>query len=149
MVDTVLYFFFTAAYIVLMIWGFKQQRTWNFTAFLYLVLLGLIYDNGIIAIGKFIGEGSLLENLNLLRFWSHAFFTPLLVLFCWGAINQAGVKWARRSFVFYGFLLYTTVLIILELFLETWGLEIIPEREYGILRYASAVQCPFRWKAQQ
>lgn len=137
-VDTVLYFFFTAAYILLVIWGFKQQRTWNFTAFLTLVLFGLIYDNGIIAIGKFIGEGTLLENLSLLRFWSHAFLTPLLVLFCWGAMNQAGIQWAKKKIIFYGFLLYTAVLIVIELALETWGLEIIPEQQYGVLRYVSA-----------
>lgn len=137
-VDTVLYFFFTAAYILLVIWGFNQQRTWNFTAFLTLVLFGLIYDNGIIAIGKFIGEGTLLENLSLLRFWSHAFLTPLLVLFCWGAMNQAGIQWAKKKIIFYGFLLYTAVLIVIELALETWGLEIIPEQQYGVLRYVSA-----------
>lgn len=136
--DTVLYFFFTAAYILLVVWAFKQQQSWNFMAFLYLVLLGLIYDNGIIAIGKFIGESTLLETLNLLRFWSHAFFTPLLVLFCWGALNQAGIKWAKRKFVFYGFLLYTAVLIAIELALETWSLDIIPEQQYGVLRYVSA-----------
>ena len=136
--DTVLYFFFTAAYILLVIWGFKQQRTWNFTAFLYLVLFGLIYDNGIIAIGKSIGEGTFLETVNLMRFWSHAFFTPLLVLFCWGAINQAGVRWAKKNIVFYGFLLYTAALMVIELVLETWGLEIIPEQQYGVLRYVSA-----------
>ena len=136
--DTVLYFFFTAAYILLMIWGFRQQRSWNFTAFLYLVLFGLIYDNGIIAIGKFIGEGTLLENLNLLRFWSHAFLTPFLVLFCWGVMNQAGIEWAKKKIVFYGFLLYTAALIVIELVLETWGLEIVPEQQYGVLRYVSA-----------
>lgn len=137
-VDLVLYFFFTAAYILLVIWGFKQQRSWNFTAFLYLVLFGLIYDNGVIAIGKFIGEGTFLETLNLLRFWSHAFLTPLLVLFCWGAMNQAGIEWAKKKIVFYVFLLYTAALIVIELALETWGLEIIPEQQHGVLRYVSA-----------
>ncbi|TWT04287.1 hypothetical protein FQV26_15220 [Planococcus sp. CPCC 101016] len=136
--DTALYFFFTAAYIGLTIWGVTQQRSWNFTAFLYLVLVGLIYDNGIIAIGKYIGEGSVLESLNLLRFWSHAFFTPLLVLFCWGAMNLAHIRWARQRAVFYGFMLYTAALIIIELALETWSLELMTEQQYGVLRYVSA-----------
>ena len=138
MVDTVLYFFFAVAYIGLMIWGFKRQRSWNFTAFLYFVLVGLIYDNGIIAIGKYIGEGPFLESLNVLRFWSHAFLTPLLVLFCWGAMNLAGIRWARKRTVFYGFVLYTAALISIELILETWGLEIVAEEQYGVLRYVSA-----------
>ncbi|WKA58923.1 hypothetical protein QWY16_01845 [Planococcus shenhongbingii] len=85
--DTLLYFGFTAAYTLILVWAFAKQQSRNFMAFIYLVLFGLIYDNGIIAIGKFIGEGPLLENLNLLRFWSHAFLTPTLVLFSWGALN--------------------------------------------------------------
>lgn len=48
---------------------------------IFLVGLGLVYDNALIAVGKFIGEGTLLEALNLARYWSHAFLTSLLILF--------------------------------------------------------------------
>lgn len=136
--DLLLYFFFTAAYIGLLIWGLVRQRSWNFMSFVYVVLLGLIYDNAIIAIGNFVGEGTLLENLSLLRFWSHAFLTPALVLFSWGALNRAGVDWAKKKAVFYGALLYTLALIVIEIATETWGLEIAAAREYGVLRYTSA-----------
>lgn len=136
--DLVLYFFFTAAYIGLLVWGLMRQRSWNFMAFIYLVLIGLIYDNGIISIGNFVGEGPLLENLSLLRFWSHAFLTPALVLFSWGALNCAGVLWAKKKAVFYGALLYTVALIAIEIAMETWGIEIAAVVEYGVLRYTSA-----------
>lgn len=136
--DTILYFVFAAAYILLLGWALAKQRSWNFMSFIYLVLLGLIYDNGMVAIGKFIGEGPLLENLNLLRFWSHAFLTPTLVLFSWGALNHAGIRWAKKKVVFAAAIIYTLALIGLEIALETWGLEVMPEQQYGVLRYVSA-----------
>lgn len=136
--DTILYFFFTAAYIALFVWAISTQRSWNFMAFIYLVLLGLIYDNGIIAAGKFVGEGTVLENLNLWRFWSHALLTPTLVLFSWGTLNHAGVTWARKKAVFYGAIAYTLLLIIIEIALETWSLELAAEQQYGVLRYVAA-----------
>ena len=37
---------------------------------------GLVWDNGVIGIGKYIGEGDLLEGLNVTRFWVHALATP-------------------------------------------------------------------------
>ncbi|MCJ1909587.1 hypothetical protein [Planococcus ruber] len=136
--DTLLYFLFTAAYMGLVIGGLRRQRSWNFMSFIYLVLLGLIYDNGMIALGKFIGEGPLLENLSLLRFWSHAFLTPALVLFSYGALHEAGVEWSRKRIVGIAAIFYTAALIIAELLLETIGMELMIEKEYGVLRYVSA-----------
>lgn len=136
--DTILYFAFTAAYILLFVWAFSKQKSWNFMSFIYFVLFGLIYDNGMIAIGKFIGEGPVLENLSLLRFWSHAFLTPTLVLFSWGALNHAGIGWVRKKAVFAASIIYTLALIAMEIALETWGLELATERQYGVLRYVSA-----------
>lgn len=136
--DTILYFLFTAAYIGLVIWGLSRQRSWNFMSFIYLVLLGLIYDNGMIALGKFIGEGPLLENLSLLRFWSHALLTPTLVLFSYGALREAGVEWSRKRIICVAVVIYTVALIGIELLLETVGMELALEKEYGVLRYVSA-----------
>lgn len=136
--DTLLYFLFTAAYMGLVIWGLRRQRSWNFMSFIYLILLGLIYDNGMIALGKFIGEGPLLENLSLLRFWSHAFLTPALVLFSYGALREAGVEWSRKRIICVAAIIYTVALIGIELLLETVGMELELEKEYGVLRYVSA-----------
>lgn len=136
--DTILYFLFTAAYIGLVIWGLSRQRSWNFMSFIYLVLLGLIYDNGMIALGKFIGEGPLLENLSLLRFWSHALLTPTLVLFSYGTLREAGVEWSRKRIIGVAVILYTVALIGIELLFETVGMELALEKEYGVLRYVSA-----------
>lgn len=98
--DTFLYLFFTGSYIALLIWGLigiRKQDLPQWTSFIYLIILALIYDNGIIAFGKWIGEGELLETLNLLRFWTHAFLTPLLVLFATGTLKESGVLWAQKN----------------------------------------------------
>ncbi|KOF11148.1 hypothetical protein AC739_07120 [Planococcus glaciei] len=136
--DTILYFAFTAAYILLLVWAIAKQKSWNFMSFICLVLIGLIYDNGLIAIGKFIGEGPVLENLSLLRFWSHAFLTPMLVLFSWGALNRAGIGWVKKKAVLAAAIIYALALAAIEITLETWGLELATEEQYGVLRYVSA-----------
>lgn len=136
--DTFLYFFFVAAYIGLLIWGLKSQKTWNMMSLVFLVILGLIYDNGIIALGRFIGEGTLLEGLSIPRFWIHALLTPLLVLFSWGALNRAGVKWVKKRAILAGAILYTLLLIVIEIMLETSNSDLKIIKEYGALRYVSA-----------
>lgn len=136
--DTFLYFFFVAAYIGLLIWGLKNQKTWNMMSLVFLIILGLIYDNGIIALGRFIGEGTLLEVLSIPRFWTHALLTPLLVLFSWGALNWAGVKWVKKRAFLAGAILYTLALIVIEIILETSNLYLEIAKEYGVLRYVSA-----------
>ncbi|TWT02356.1 hypothetical protein [Planomicrobium sp. CPCC 101079] len=136
--DTILYFFFSAAYLLVLIWGLSRQKNWNMMSLVFLVVLGLIYDNGIIALGRFIGEGELLEKLSVPRFWIHAFLTPALVLFSWGALNQGGVDWVKKAPVLAGAAVYTLALIAIEYVFETANLNLESTREYGVLRYVSA-----------
>lgn len=136
--DTVLYFIYTAAYLVLLIMCINFGNSWDTSSLLYLVVFGLVFDNGLIAVGRYLGEGPLLENLSYLRFWFHAFFTPTLVLFSWSVLNRAGIKFAERKPAYIGALLYTVALVIMEIVTETYGIKIVPEREHGLLRYVSA-----------
>ncbi|WP_245629810.1 hypothetical protein [Domibacillus robiginosus] len=107
-------------------------------AILLPVIAGLIYDNGIIATGRFIGEGSFLEGLNAARFWLHAFFTPLLVLYAWMALKQADVSWAKTAWFQWAAILLTVALVLFELFTEVFGLSLEPRWEYRTLSYTSA-----------
>ena len=43
------------------------------------MLAALVYDNLVIGAGRFIGDGPLLEGLNLARVWIHALVTSVLV----------------------------------------------------------------------
>ncbi len=138
--DTILFSLFALAYFVLFILAirlFQNQRIPS-ALFLLPVIAGLVYDNSILAAGRFIGEGPLLENLNYARFWLHTLFTPLLVLYAWVTLKQARVHWAQQSWCHLTAFLLTLALILLELFTEVFGLTLEPEREYGVLSYSSA-----------
>lgn len=138
--DPYLFIFFAVIYTIMLVWGISRTRATtlrSWSAFLFLVLVGLILDNFILAIGRWIGEGSLLLGLNYLRYWAHAFITPTLALFSVGVMAEAGISWARTKVVKVIALLYTLALIIIELATETLQLSLAPVWEYGVLRYAS------------
>ncbi|MGM0852697.1 MAG: hypothetical protein ACQEWI_08810 [Bacillota bacterium] len=138
--DTFLFYFFTVAYIVLLVLGVRLFRTYRVLSVVFLlpVIVGLIYDNGIIATGRLIGEGPLLEGLNLARFWIHAFFTPLLVLFAWKTLEQGETLWAKQPLGKVSAYVLTVLLMLLELFTEVFGLNIEANMEYGVLSYSSS-----------
>ena len=138
--DQILYMLFTFAYIALLIWGLKgihAQEVSKWTSVVYLVVMALIYDNGILAIGHWIGEGALLENLNVVRFWVHALVTPLLVLYSIGTLRESGVSWAKKTWVTILAILYTIAAIVIEIVFVTADLQLQVEKEYGVVSYGS------------
>lgn len=139
--DTFLYAFYSAAYIALLIWSLNaspKAHLRSLNSFLYLVLAGLIFDNTVVAVGKFIGEGAFLETLNQLRYWIHAMITPTLVLFSLGILRTAGLRGINNKFSFYIAVVFTSTLILLEMATEVIGLELKPSWQYGVLRYIPA-----------
>ena len=135
--DLILFSLLTAAYVGLLVWAFSSQLSWTLMTFVYFVVLGLVYDNGIIALGKFIGEGALLENLNAMRYWIHALFTPALVLFSLGALRGVGVQWAKKQWAIIAGIALFILLIVIEIWQVTWGTELEPISEYGVLKYSA------------
>jgi hypothetical protein len=138
--DTILFAGFAITYTLLFVWALVLAKNSGSVsaAFLLPVIAGLIYDNGILAAGRFIGAGHTLENLNYARFWIHAFFTPLLVLYSWITIKQAGIEWARKYWLKTIVFLLTAGLMMFELFTEVFGLKLEPQWEYNVLSYRSA-----------
>jgi len=133
--------FFTIAYIGLLIWGLKGVSTQDFnkwSSVVYSVVLALIYDNGILANGHWIGEGDFLKHLNAARFWLHAFITPLLVLFSIGTLRESSVTWAKKTWVSITAILYTLAAILVEILFVTADLQLKVQKEYGVVSYASA-----------
>ena len=100
--DTFLYFLYAALYATLLIWGLygiRKQDLARWTSVIYIVILPLIYDNLILATGKWIGEGELLESLNFSRFCLHALITPLLVMYSIGTLRESGIEWAKKKWL--------------------------------------------------
>ncbi|NAP01378.1 hypothetical protein FRY77_36155, partial [Halomonas sp. MG34] len=97
--DTFLYTFYSLAYVALLAWSLSETPArfrWSLRSFVHLVIIGLIFDNAVIASGKFIGEGEFLAFLNEMRYWFHAFITPNLVLYALGLLRVTNAK-LRRS----------------------------------------------------
>ncbi|QUG41527.1 phospholipid phosphatase [Psychrobacillus sp. INOP01] len=138
--DTFLYFLYATLYTVLLVWGLygigKFELT-KWTSVIYIVILPLIYDNAILATGKWIGEGELLESLNFSRFCLHALITPLLVMYSIGTLQESGIKWAKKKWFVTSGSIYTIGLMVLEFSLEVVGLEIEIVKEYGVISYSN------------
>src|SRR5699024_492121 len=112
----------------------------NISNVLLLVILGLIYDNLIIAFGRFIGEGNVLKSLSYVRIWLHALLTPTLILFAWNICYRAGFSWAKKKFWKLLAYLITISLIFYGLFSSVMGLNLKLTWKNGILSYESAGQ---------
>lgn len=136
--STIIFYLFSFGYICLLIWGFflAQNKFSHTSNVLLLVIVGLIYDNVIIASGKFIGEGALLQTLSYLRFYLHAIVTPTLILFAWSMYHHMNVEEPdpQPSFKILAYLI-TIGLISYELMTLITGLELMAKREYGLLTY--------------
>lgn len=139
--DTTFYFLYAVGYVWLLLRGLtslRRDQIGSLTSIAYLIIIGLALDNVVAASGRFIGEGSLLRHLNLICYWLHAFLTPTLVLFSLGVLRSAGVKGMQSKPALYGAILLTGALIGLEVATVTWGMELKPKMESGVLRYVPA-----------
>ncbi|GAM16546.1 hypothetical protein [Mesobacillus selenatarsenatis] len=139
--DPYIYGLYSLIYLFLFLWGLKLSIKYGFFSWLNVLLLvtfGLVYDNLVLAMGSVVGKGSFLEALNEMRYWFHAFFTPLLILFSWAAIRKTGIDWLKgqAGFVLAG--VFTLAMIIAELIQNTLGLKLESAQKYGVLSYESA-----------
>ena len=94
------------------------------------VAAALVYDNGVIALGRPLGEGELLEGLNAGRFAGHALFTPLLVVV--GALLVG----AGRTLLI-GAAGLSAALIGLGVSTDIVRLRLVPQRYADTVRYVN------------
>lgn len=97
--DTIIFLLFAFMYGVLLLYSITKLK-FNLSSILLLVIIALIYDNLIIGIGIFIGEGNLLETLNIVRFWLHTLFTPTLIIFSYAILRESKVPWVQSTITF-------------------------------------------------
>lgn len=139
--DTWIYLVITLLYVGLAAWGILMNLRGRARLGCYVLLAvttALIWDNGVMAAGTTIGEGRLLESLNIARYWLHAFCTPLLVMASFDLIRWAGSTWASTTVMKAIAWLFTAALIVMELTTHTFSLQLKPMLEYGALRYVPA-----------
>jgi hypothetical protein len=77
------------------------------------VLLGLVYDNAMLAFGSTLGESALTEALSVPRFVMHALFTPLLIVFAALAADRLDVPGyrSRERLTLWGAVAFVTIWI--------------------------------------
>lgn len=134
--DPYIFGFFALAYIVILIWGITKHKK-TASAIIFFVILALIYDNSILAVGHLLGEGELLKNLSYGRFWLHAIFTPTLIIFSLFVMREANIQFAYKKWVAFSFGALWIVAIIVEYFMSLNGLELVPQESYGVLNYST------------
>lgn len=134
--DPYIFGFFALAYMGILMWGLKKHQK-TASAILFFVVIALIYDNTILALGHLIGEGSLLEMLSYGRFWLHALFTPTLILFSLFVMREAGIRFAQKPWALYTFGGLTAIAMLVEYFVELHGLTLGARESYGIVSYSS------------
>lgn len=143
--DSALYLLFAILYAALFAYGMTVWAKDSARGFRYLLLLvtaALLWDNGVLGAGRWIGEGDWLERLNRTRYWLHAFVTPLLAVVSLDLMRRAGSPWARKPAAMGAAWLFAAALIVLEVATVTWSVKLKPVYEYGALRYASAGTSP-------
>jgi len=139
-----LYILYTLAQITLLVWGIRLwRRSRKITLFLILLpIVGLIYDNAVIALGRFVGESDLLQILNQGRYLLHVIITPMLIAASVALADQAGVGWAKKRISHALFGLLTLALIVFGL-IEFARFAYAPEWFGNTLRYVeTAVSGP-------
>lgn len=141
--ETFLFLFLGFAYLCLFIWELLQVKKYgirNHANFLILVIFGLVYDNLIIAFGRFIGEGNTLEALSKIRYWFHALFTPTLILFAWNVFHKTSLLSMRQTLWKLLAYVLTIGFIIYELLTSIIGMKLEPKWEDGVLTYENVTQ---------
>jgi hypothetical protein len=133
---TALYLILSALFVFL-VWQVSKLKRDNYVLLLLLVLAGLFYDTLIIGIGKFIGAGDLLKTLNAGRFYVHALLTPTMMIFGFGVLRKAGVKWAQSRTTHIVICVVTTLLIALGAYSDILQLDLQTKTVADVLRYTN------------
>ena len=135
--DQLLYTLYTVIFVALSVWAARlwwQSRQIG-TLVVLIVMLAMIYENAVLALGVVIGHGSLLEALSWGRFVGYAVIPPLLVVSSAELARRAGVAWAGRREVRIGAWVVALTLAAFALFVEVIGRQIEPRIYNDVVRY--------------
>ena len=98
--DTLIYFLLSIAYLILLLKGIllTKQHGWvNVDNVILLVILALFYDNGILALGKYLGEGELLKTFNQASLLATCFFHPFTCPICLAYLGESECPMGKKK----------------------------------------------------
>jgi hypothetical protein len=125
---------------VLLGWLLQLWRSTGAPAALVLLLpeLGLIYDNLMVAAGRYIGLGPLLTALSWPRFWLHWACGAWLIIAAGSILRSAGFRWAQQPLGMGLFCVLTVALMGVDL-PRFWTASLHPVCEFGLVRESASV----------
>jgi len=125
---------------VLLAWIWKIWRRTGLliAACLLLPQFGLVWDNLIVGLGKFIGLSPLLEALSWPRFWLHWLSGTWLIIAAGSALRLAGFARMQSTRAMLLFCSLTFALILFDL-PHFWRDNLYPVCEFDLIRYSTAV----------
>ena len=137
---TTLFMVQTAVQLALGVWLVSIYKRTGLAVALMLFVpqFGLVYDNLIVAIGKYIGFGDTLKALSWPRFWIHWVFGAWLIIACGAILRLAGFYWAQKKGVMAAFCILTVALMVYDL-PHFWRESLYPVCELDMLRYSTTV----------
>lgn len=136
---TGLYIAFGLIQLGCIVWGLRMAMQAK-AAWPWMVLAPILfmpYDNSIIGLGAFIGEGPTLESLNLPRYVAHALLTPLWLIGAGAIGRRMGVRWLQGRIGIGAMCTLAVALIALSVWNDLSAIELEPERWAGTLRYVN------------
>lgn len=119
-------------------WRLWRDRGLMIAALLLVPQFGLVWDNLVVGLGRFIGFGSLLEALSWPRFWLHWVSGTWLIVAAGSALRLAGLPWMRSARSMLLFCSLTLALMMFDL-PHFWRDRLYPVCEFDLIRYSTAV----------
>lgn len=125
---------------VLLVWTWKIWRHTGLLAAACLLIpqFGLVWDNLIVGLGRFIGLSPLLEALSWPRFWLHWLFGTWLIVAAATALRLAGVARMQHTRSMLLFCSLTLALMMFDL-PHFWRDSLHPVCEFDLIRYSTSV----------
>ena len=115
-----------------------QREPTRYLPLAMLCMAALVYDCWAVAAGFFLGEGSLLQTISRPRFYTHALFTPTLIIFAFGLARRLGAGWAQSKVFHAVICLFTLGLIVLGAREDILHLSLSPKILGDSIRYTNA-----------
>jgi len=140
--DQILYILYTVAFVALSVWAGRlmvQSRHLG-TLLVLIVMLAMVYENAVLALGVVIGHGDALFTLTWGRFIGYAVFPPLLIVSTLALAERVGVPWAGQRRTKLAAWAWALGLIAFALLVEVLGRELVPRELNGVVRYMWATK---------
>lgn len=140
---SILFPLYTIAHGLLVIWFIHSWRASHkpeircAAAIALVVSVGLVYDNGLISLGAMIGEGELLQQMSMPRYYLHALFTPMMLFAMLQICAAAGLGFAQKAALRWAAGILAVILIPVGIYEDLVGLKLFPACYEGTVRYAS------------